>query len=175
MTPAPIILPPHLAQCLPPEQASRLVGVGNAALLAEPLLGLIASRSCPAHALIETLDLVAQWARAGRVLVSGFHSPLEQQVLTSLLRRQGRAVKVLARGMTDYRPAAREREPLEAGRMLILTGCLPAVTRATRASALARNALVLALAAEIHASHVAEGSQLAALLAEFSPAMSSII
>jgi hypothetical protein len=48
--------------------------------------------------------------------------------------------------------------------MLILAACPPAVTRITRASALARNALVLALASEIHAPHIAEGSPLAALL-----------
>jgi predicted Rossmann fold nucleotide-binding protein DprA/Smf involved in DNA uptake len=177
MTPAPLGLPPHLAKRLEPEQAARLMGIGNAVLLAEPLLGFIASRACPAHVLIDTLDRVPQWVAAGRVLVSGFHSPLEQQVLASLLRRKGRAVMVLARGFGDegsYRPAACERVAVEAGRMLILTTCPPAVTRITRASALARNALVLALASEIHAPHVAEGSPLAALLTEFSLAMSSI-
>lgn len=38
-----------------------------------------------------------EWVKAGRVIVSGFHSPLEQQVLHSVLRRTGRVVKVLAR------------------------------------------------------------------------------
>lgn len=33
----------------------------------------------------------------GRAIVSGFHSPLAQQVLRSVLRRSGRAVKMLAR------------------------------------------------------------------------------
>jgi hypothetical protein len=52
--------------------------------------------------------------------------------------------------------------------MLILTACPPAATRITRATALARNRLVAALATEIHAPHIAENSPLAALLAEFS-------
>jgi predicted Rossmann fold nucleotide-binding protein DprA/Smf involved in DNA uptake len=167
MTPVPLRLLPHLAKRLEPGQAAHLMGIGNGALLAEPLLGFIASRACPAHVLIETLDRVPQWIAAGRIVVSGFHSPLEQQVLKSLLRREGRAVRVLARGFGDegdYRLAACEREALEAGRMLILTTCPPAVTRITRAMALARNALVLAFASEIHAPHITESSPLAELL-----------
>lgn len=136
---------------------------GHAALLDEPLLGLIASRECPGHVLLETLERVPAWVAAGRVLVSGFHAPLEQQVLRSLLRRDGRAVKVLARGMTDYRPTEEEREPLAAGRMLVITACPPDVRRSTRATALARNRLVAALASELLLPYVRDGSPLLAI------------
>ncbi len=149
MKPAPVTLPSLCAQRVGIECASRIVGAGDTALLAEALLGLVASRECPGHVLLETLDRVPEWIKAGRVIVSGFHSPLEQQVLRSVLRRKGRVVKVLARGMTDYRPAAEEREPLAAGQMLVITACPPEVRRTTRETALARNRLVLALASEI--------------------------
>ena len=151
MKPTPILLPPHLAPRIATDLATRFIGIGNPALLAEPLLGLIASRQCPGHVFIETLERVPQWAKAGRVLVSGFHSPLEQQVLRSLLRRQGRAVKVLARHLPpgrDYRPAALEREPLTQGRLLILSASPATENRTTRASALARNGLVITLSDE---------------------------
>ncbi len=161
---APVTLPPRSAQRVGPELAARIVGAGETALLAQPLLGLIASRECPGHVLIETLDRVPEWVKAGRVVVSGFHSPLEQQVLRSVLRRKGRVVKVLARGMTEYRPQPEEREPLAASRMLVITACPPDVRRTTRETALARNRLVLDLATEIAAPHVALGSPLAALL-----------
>jgi predicted Rossmann fold nucleotide-binding protein DprA/Smf involved in DNA uptake len=166
MKPAPVILPPACAQRVAPELAARIISAGETVLLAEPLLGLIASRECPGHVLLETLDRVPVWVKAGRVIVSGFHSPLEQQVLRSVLRRKGRVVKVLARGMTDYRPTEEEREPLTAGRMLVITACLPEVRRTTRETALARNRLVLALASEIIVPHVADDSPLAALLNE---------
>ena len=173
MKSAPIALPANCAQRVGAELATRIVGVGETALLDEPLLGLIASRECPGHVLLETLDRVPEWVRAGRVIVSGFHSPLEQQVLRSLLRRNGRAVKVLARGFggqsADYRPSPEEREPLASGRMLVLSAFAPSVTRITRATALTRNRLVLALATEIVAPHVATGSPLAALLSELRP------
>lgn len=164
MKPVPVTLPPHCADRVGPDLATQIVGVGETALLAESLLGLIASRECPGHVLLETLALVPEWVKAGRVIVSGFHSPLEQQVLRSVLRRQGRVVKVLARGMRDYRPAAEEREPLATGRMLVITACPPEVRRTTRETALARNRLVLALASEIVAPYVADDSPLAAIL-----------
>ncbi len=104
MKSAPIILPATLCDRLGPGAPKRVAGVGNAALLDEPMLGLVSSPECPGHVMLETLDLVPQWVKARRAIVSGFHSQLEQQVLRSLLRRSGSAVKVLARGMIDYRP-----------------------------------------------------------------------
>jgi predicted Rossmann fold nucleotide-binding protein DprA/Smf involved in DNA uptake len=158
-----LVMPATLRDRLGAEAPEQLVGVGNAMLLDEPMLGLISSRECPGHVLLETLDRVPEWVKAGRIIVSGFHSPLEQQVLRSVLRR---VVKVLARGMTDYRPTPEERVPLTSGRMLVVTAFAPEVRRTTRETALARNRLVLALATEIFAPFVAEGSPLAELLAE---------
>ena len=168
MKPSPIILPAPLRDHLGTTAPEQLAGVGDASLLDEPLLGLIASRECPGHVFLETLDLVPEWAKAGRVIISGFHSPLEQQVLRSLLRRNGRVVKVLARGLggksADYRPLPEERDPLAAGRMLVITACPPDVRRTTRETALARNRLVLALASEAVIPCIAEASPLAGLI-----------
>lgn len=167
MKSAPVTLPPHYALRVGAEVAVQIVGSGEMALLAEPLLGLVASRECPGHVLLETLELVLEWVKAERVIVSGFHSPLEQQVLRSVLRRKGRVVKVLARGMTHYRPMAEEREPLEGGRMLVITACPPEVRRTTRETALARNRLVLTMATEIIVPYVAHGSSLVNLVNEY--------
>lgn len=166
MKPAPIILPAILRDRLDNDAPEQLTSVGNAALLIEPLLGLISSRECPGHVLIETLDRVPEWVKAGRIIVSGFHSPLERQVLRSVLRREGRVVKVLARGMADYHPMPEEREPLASGRMLVVSAFAPAVRRITRVTALIRNRQVLALATEMYIPFAAEGSPLASMIAE---------
>jgi len=171
MRPAAISVPKPCTGRVGSEIVVRIFGVGEAALLAEPLLGFIASRECPGSVLLEILERVPEWARAGRVIVGGFHSPLEQQVLRSVLRRQGRAVKVLARGFGDpcavYRPTLEEREPLAGGRMLIISAFANSVVRTTRATALARNRLVLALATDIVMPYVAAGSPLEALVAAY--------
>ncbi len=69
------------------------------------------------------MELAAQWARAQQVVLSGFHSPLEHQVLRSMLRRQGRAVKLLAHALNDYRMPDEEQVPLAEGRLLVLSAC----------------------------------------------------
>lgn len=163
----PLLLPDSLHQRAGPKTQWQWSGVGNAALLDEPLLGLLASRECPGSVLLETLDRIPQWVKDSQIILSGFHSPLEQQVLRSVLRRKGRVIKLLARGLIEYRGApSDEREAMNDGRLLVLTAFPPEVRRTTRATALERNRLVLALASEVLAPHIAEGSPLAMLLAE---------
>lgn len=165
MTPCAIVVSATLLARLQSPTSIQLMGVGNTALIEVPLLGLMASRECTGHVLLETLERVPQWVHARRIIVSGFHSPLEQQVLRSVLRRKGQVVKVLAHGMQDYRPEPDECEPLATGRMLIITACPQQVKRTTRATALARNRLVVALASELVAPYVAAGSPLESMLA----------
>ena len=163
----PLLLPASLHQRASPKTQRQWSGVGNVALLDEPLLGVLASRECPGRVLLETLDRVPQWVKDNRIILSGFHSPLEQQVLRSVLRRKGRVIKLLARGLIEYRGApSDERETLNDGRLLVLTAFPAEVRRTTRATALERNRLLLALASEVLVPHVAEGSPLAMLLAE---------
>ncbi len=166
MKASPLLLPASLHQRADGKTQGQWSGVGNPALLDEPLLGLLVSRQCPGSVLLKTLDRVPKWVKENRIILSGFHSPLEQQVLRSVLRRKGRVIKLLARGLTEYRALSDEREALKEGRLLVLTACSPEVRRTTRATALERNRLVLALASEVLAPHIAEGSPLAMLLAE---------
>jgi len=77
MKASPLSLPAALHRRAGPEARRQWSGVGNAALLDEPLLGLIASRGCPGSVLLETLDRVPRWVKEGQVILSGFHAPLE--------------------------------------------------------------------------------------------------
>ncbi len=165
MKPSPLLLPIALHQRVGAEIQRQWSGVGNTALLDEPLLGLIASRECPGSVLLETLNRVPQWVKEERVILSGFHSPLEQQVLRSILRRKGRIVKLLARGFASYRVPSEERAALDESRMLVLTACPPETHYTTRTTALERNRLVIKLSMEAVIPYVAEDSPLAALVA----------
>lgn len=167
MKASPLLLPASLHQRADGKTQGQWSGVGNPALLDEPLLGLLVSRQCPGSVLLKTLDRVPKWVKENRIILSGFHSPLEQQVLRSVLRRKGRVIKLLARGLIEYRGApSDEREAMNDGRLLVLTAFPAEVRRTTRATALERNRLLLALASEVLAPHIAEGSPLAMLLAE---------
>ena len=118
--------------------------------------------------MLATLERVPQWVKAGRVIVSGFHSPLEQQVLRSLLRRNGHAVKVLARcfSASGYRLAKEEQDAFANGRLLIISAFGADTPRVTRGSAIKRNELVIALSTEVVALFISKGSPLEELLAK---------
>ncbi len=81
-----------------------------------------------------------------------------------MLRRQSRAIKLLAHALDDYRVPDEEQVPLAEGRLLVLSACPPSVTRTTRATALARNRLVLALAATYCVPYLSPDSPLHGLL-----------
>jgi predicted Rossmann fold nucleotide-binding protein DprA/Smf involved in DNA uptake len=148
--------------------SARIIGDGETSLLSKPLLGLIASRECPGNVLLETLERVPQWVKGGRVIVSGFHSPLEQQVLRSLLRRNGQAIKVLARcfSASGYRLAKEEQDAFANGRLLIISAFGADTPRVTRVSAIKRNELVIALSTEVVTPFISKGSPLEELIAK---------
>jgi len=60
-----------------------LSGRGASGLLNTPLTAFFASRQCPGAAIRAAMDWALQQARAKQVVVSGFHSPLEQSVLNN--------------------------------------------------------------------------------------------
>jgi len=165
---ASITLPASCAQRVGNELSARISGCGETSLIGKPLLGLIASRECPGNVLLATLERVPEWVKAGRIIVSGFHSPLEQQVLRSLLRRNGRAVKVLARCFSEsgYRLAKEEKDAFANGHLLIISAFGIDTPRVTRASSIKRNELVIALSSEVVAPFISVGSPLEELLAK---------
>lgn len=74
-----------------------VVGLGAQDLLALPMSAFFASRQCPGIAIRIAIDWALQQAQARRVVVSGFHSPLEQSVLKILIQAHSPVVAVLAR------------------------------------------------------------------------------
>ncbi len=175
MRPIRLPWPEGVSQALTGPKPDFLHAVGNPALLDEPLLGLLASRNCPGQTFLDTLELVPVWVRQGRVILSGFHSPLEQQVLRSVLRRKGRIVKVLARGMSVYQPPEEERESLQQGTMLVISAYPGRIDRTTRETALERNRFILALASELVIPHLSSAGGLATLLSQQEGALADLV
>jgi predicted Rossmann fold nucleotide-binding protein DprA/Smf involved in DNA uptake len=92
-------------------------------------------------------------------------------VLRSVLRRKGRVIKVLARGLKPDGDGPRlppeETAALREGRLLLISPFGPAVTRTTRATSLQRNRFVLTLSENTLVPHVSSGSPMEGLLREF--------
>jgi hypothetical protein len=79
------------------------------------------------------------------VVVGGFHSPMERQVLELLIARRVPVIIVPARNPERMRIAREWRSPMDGGRLLIVSGISGPTRRTTRELALKRNLLVAAM------------------------------
>jgi len=150
--------PVRLSERLSEAAPAQLTGLGNLDLLALPKTALFCSARCPGHAILAAYDQAARWRDAGRCVISGFHSPVEQECLRILLRGTPPLIVCPARALPTRIPAA-WRTPLAEGRLLILSGFTAAAKRVTTELAARRNTLVAALADEVCFAHITPGGQ----------------
>jgi predicted Rossmann fold nucleotide-binding protein DprA/Smf involved in DNA uptake len=150
----PVPLRERLGMCAPAE----LHTLGNLDLLRLPKTALFCSVRCPGNVILSAYDQAARWRDEGRCIISGFHSPVEQECLRILLRGTPPIILCPARALPQRIPAEWQ-TPLAEGRLLILSGFTAAEKRVTTELAARRNALVAALADEVCFAHITPGGQ----------------
>lgn len=129
------------------------------------MLALLSSARAPAGVLLAVHDLAQAWRHSDTVIISGFHSPVEQEAFIVLLRGPGRLVWVPARSRPRRLPPD-VRAALEAGRLTIDTPFGDDVRRATQETAARRNRYVCERAAAVLIAYARPGGRTAALAAE---------
>ena len=158
ITPAEARWPVRLSERLGGAAPAELTALGNLDLLALPKTGLFCSARCPGHVILSAYDQAARWRDAGRCIISGFHSPVEQECLRILLRGTPPIILCPARALPQRIPAEWQ-TPMAHGRLLILSGFTAGEKRVTTELATRRNALVAALADEVCFAHISPGGQ----------------
>lgn len=133
---------------------------------AGPLVAFFCSSKAPASILLAAHDLAQQWRRSDVTVIGGFHSPVEQEVLTVLLRGPAPLIICPARSLHTMRLKPAWREAMEAGRLLLMSAFPDHVRRATRETAATRNRFVAALADAVVIGHAEAGSRTEALAEE---------
>lgn len=123
-------------------ETSTVRTVGNEKLLVLPKTSFLSSRRISPAAVLKCYDWATRMRDGGHCVISGFHSPLEKDVLKFLLKGSQPIVLVLARRM--YRTMPEElREGIGAGRLLVVSPVPDGVRRAGSSSALLRNRYIL--------------------------------
>ncbi len=141
----------------------RCTCVRNEDLLSNPKTALFCSRKCPAGKILDAVELFKQWAKEGKTVISGFHSPVEQQCLKLFLASSANIIVCPARGIQNMRIPSAWKPALEERRMLIISPFDAKIKRSTAATCKERNDFIADLADEIVVIHAAPGSQLHAL------------
>src|SRR5260370_32808677 len=76
-----------------------LAVLGNLDLIRTRLLALFCSIKCPGNVILGTYDLIRALRDAGIPMIGGFHSPMEKECLTLLLRGKQPVIACPARGI----------------------------------------------------------------------------
>src|SRR5215203_3686022 len=110
----------------------ELTSIGNLSLLSEETLGLLCSRKCPGSIILQTFELIKEFRQKDLTLVSGFHSPLEQEFFKSLRQSRAKFILCPARSIEKLRIKKDWQDLIEQKRLLILS---PFPENASRQSA----------------------------------------
>ena len=148
-----------LVKYLAGQAPARIAALGNLNILKEKKTAFFCSSKCPGDLIIKTYDLAKKWRDDGVTVIGGFHSPMEQECLTILLRGKQPVILCPARSIEGIRIRAAYGKPLEEGRLLLLSPFPQKDRRVTVALSLARNRFVAVLASDIFVAHAAPGGK----------------
>ncbi len=133
--------------------------IGNKALLELNKTAFLCSRKVPASIVLKCYDWAIQQREEGNCIISGFHSQIEKDVLHYLLKGNQPIIVVLARGLKQ-KIEPEFLEPIEKGRLLIITPFEEKVKRVTIETATVRNQMMIELADNITIGFASEEGML---------------
>jgi len=133
--------------------------LGNNELLKLPKTAFLCSRQVTASAVLKCYDWAIAQREAGRCIISGFHSTIEKDVLHYLLKGTQPIIVALARGLKE-KIEPELQQPLEQGRLLMVTPFGKEIKRVTTQTARLRNQMMIELADEIVIGFARKGGML---------------
>ncbi len=151
--------PSQLVVCLGDHSPATLSCIGNVELLKSRPLAFFCSNKCPGNLIIKTYDFTQRLRDTSLPIISGFHSPVERECLSILLRGGNRIIICPARGVERMRLPQEYREPLGDGRLLVLSAFSDSIHRADKTLAAKRNSFVAALAEQVFVAYGEPGSK----------------
>ena len=146
-------------------QEPALRTVGEPAIPPRPKIAIFCSVKCPGKLILDAYDTCRHLRETAVTVISGFHSPMEQECLRILLRGANPVIWCLARGKLARTPPALA-IPAAAGHLTIHAPFLDTVRRVTAATCAKRNHLVAEMATAVFVVHAAPGSKIEALSLE---------
>jgi predicted Rossmann fold nucleotide-binding protein DprA/Smf involved in DNA uptake len=151
------------------ERNPALRFIGDKSALSRRKNAFFCSIRCPGNLILKAYDLARRWQAEGQPVIGGFHSPVEKEVLRILLRSEAQVCIVLARSLPKRIPKE-FLQPIEDGRLLLVSPFDSKTKRASTETAARRNQVVASLADQIFVAYAAVGSKTEALCRDIASA-----
>ena len=154
------IYPSDLQKYLGRHTPAIITGLGNLDILNHIKLAFFCSAKCPGHLILKAYDLSQSLKQADVTVIGGFHSPIEHECLTILLRGSQPIIICPARSIKGMRMRKEFKGPLEERRLLFLSPFKENQKRYTVETAIERNRFVAALADAVFVAHASANSKM---------------
>ena len=122
---------------------------------------------------MKAYDLASNLREKETPVISGFHTPVEKDMLDILLKGKGPIVVCPARGLEGMRISSVCQKRIAQENLLILSIIPPNLDRITRQTALQRNRLVISLAKQVHVIYASPQGEIEKLVNEMRPVQKS--
>ncbi len=146
-----IFLRDHAPECI--------LGLGALDILRQKALALFCSVKCPGDLILQTYDLARELRDRGITVISGFHSPMEKECFSLLLRGKQPVIWCPAKRLMTNRLPKEYAGPISDGRLLMVSPFGERIKRARKDIARFRNEFVAALADQVFVTYAAPGSK----------------
>lgn len=158
--------PPALKKHMDEDAPKALTTIGNIDILRHNSTALFCSQKCPGDLILKTYDLAQIFRHAGMTVIGGFHSPLERECLSILLRGTQTVIVCPAKNINNMRINKEYKKPLKDGRLLFLSPFEENQRRISVKTSHYRNLFVASLSAVVFVTHAGPGSKTEAFCRE---------
>ena len=151
--------PPGLKTCIAFKSAPTLTAIGNLSLLQKPAVALFCSIKCPGDLILKAYDLAQALREAEIPVISGFHTPIEQDCLKILLRGTQPIIHCPARSLHNLRLSSEQTQAVNENCLLLISPFSASYPRVTAELAGKRNAMIGALSHSTFIAYAAANSK----------------
>jgi len=151
--------PSALKQHLGKDAPNSITAIGNLDILSHNSTAFFCSTKCPGDLIVKTYDIAQILRHAGMTVISGFHSPMERECLTILLRGAQPVIICPAKSINNMRINKEYKKPLKDGRLFFLSPFDKNQRRISAKSSHYRNLFVAAMSAAIFVIHAEPSSK----------------
>lgn len=134
--------------------------LGNVGIFNNYKVAFFCSRFCPPELITKIYDWSIMMREEGKTIISGFHTPIEQDVLKYLLKGKQPIIISPARNVQNMRIPSNIKNALNEGRILYISPLTKYIKRQTRQTAIIRNEFIANLADEIVIGHTEPGGNI---------------
>jgi predicted Rossmann fold nucleotide-binding protein DprA/Smf involved in DNA uptake len=137
----------------------KIYTLGDPLILQQKKIAFFCSVKCPGEIILQVYDFVKDLVKKDLAVISGFHSPLEQECLHILFRAKTPFIICPARALQGMRNKKEFKEPLNEGRLLLLSPFSEKHNRMSMKNSSVRNYFVAAVADAMFFAYAAPRSK----------------